>query len=149
MSSAAATGPDESGNPAAPAPTPAHLAWLQSRMALERTLLAWVRTAAALIGFGFGIFHFFEALNAMPGVRPPLHPGSARLLGITLVGIGTLAQVLALSQYVYLARYLEGPTFRAIAGQPGMPRFRPGVLVALGVTAIGAATLWALWTRLS
>jgi putative membrane protein len=131
-----------------PASIPAHLGWLQSRMALERTLLAWVRTSAALIGFGFAIFHFFEALNAMPGARPPLHPGSARLLGITLVGVGTLAEVLALLQYLFVVRYLEGPSFRGISSMPRLPRFRPGILAALVVTSIGAVTLWALWTRL-
>ena len=35
-----------------PANIQAHLAWLRTYMSLERTLDAWVRTAAALIGFG-------------------------------------------------------------------------------------------------
>ena len=40
-------------------------------MALDRTLLAWVRTSASLIGFGFAIYQFFELLNKTPGVLPP------------------------------------------------------------------------------
>src|SRR5207344_2174794 len=57
-----------------PAGTPARLAWLQARLALERTLLAWVRTAAALIGFGFTIFHFFEAQQVLARRRSSAEP---------------------------------------------------------------------------
>jgi len=37
-----------------------HFAWLRTRLALERTAMAWIRTSIALIGFGFTIVHFFE-----------------------------------------------------------------------------------------
>jgi inner membrane protein YidH len=117
-------------------------------MALERTLLAWVRTAAALIGFGFTIFHFFEAFRSWPGVAPPRSPHAALLLGVTLVAIGTLAMVLALAQYLAVIRYLDGAAFQEIGGLEGIPRFRPGLIVALVVAAVGAITLWALVTRL-
>jgi inner membrane protein YidH len=120
--------------------------WIQTRLALERTLLAWVRTAASLIGFGFAIFHFFEALNASPDVRPPLQPGSSKVLGLSLVGIGTLALALALVQYLILVRYLEDEPFRRAAG---IPRFRPGLIVTVVLMAVGAATFWALLARIT
>src|SRR5262249_3653724 len=85
--------------------------WIQTRLALERTLLAWVRTGASMIGFGFAIFHFFEALNASPGVRPPWRHGSSKVLGLSLVGVGTLALALALIQYLTLVRYLDDEPF--------------------------------------
>ncbi|HEY1251469.1 MAG TPA: DUF202 domain-containing protein [Thermoanaerobaculia bacterium] len=128
-------------------PPPAPLAWIQTRMALERTLLAWVRTGAAFIGFGFAIFNFFEALNRTPGVAPPHMHGSARILGIALVAIGTLAMILALVQYLALARYLEGGVFRGAADLAGVPRLHPGLIVALVLTLVGAATLWVLLAR--
>ena len=53
-----------------------HFAWLRTRMSLERTLMSWVRTATALIGFGFTIFQFFERFNQMAGVEGPRHPAS-------------------------------------------------------------------------
>jgi len=36
-------------------------------MALETTLAAWVRTATALIAFGFAIVQFFENFNVTQG----------------------------------------------------------------------------------
>jgi putative membrane protein len=116
-------------------------------MALERTLLAWVRTGAAMIGFGFAIYNFFDALNRTPGVAPPRMHGSSRILGISLVAAGTLAMVLALVQYLGLARYLEGAAFQGVADLAGVPRLRPGLVVALVVAAIGAVTLWVLLAR--
>jgi putative membrane protein len=127
---------------------PAHFAWLQARLALERTLLAWVRTAAAMIGFGFAIFHFFEAFNALPGVRAPWRPGAARLLGVALVAIGTFALLLALIQYMFTLRFLNGPAFRDIEGVEGVPHFHPGLIVAWAVTAVGLVTLWTVLARL-
>lgn len=130
------------------ATAPAHFSWLQTRMALERTLLAWVRTAASLIGFGFAIFHFFEALNSMPGVAPERMHGTSRFLGAALVGIGTLALVLALVQYLVALRYLEGPMYREISSLEGVPRFRPGLVVSIVLTFVGAITFWVLLVRL-
>src|SRR5262249_22952414 len=103
----------------------AHFPWIQTRLALERTLLAWVRTAAGMITFGFAIFHFFEALNASPGVRPPWRPSASKVLGVSLVGMGTLALIFALVQYLLLIRYLGGESFMKTAG---IPRFRPGLI---------------------
>jgi putative membrane protein len=116
-------------------------------MALERTLLAWSRTGAALIGFGFTIFHFFGALNHSPEVSPARVHGSARIFGISLVAIGTMAMIFAMIQYLALVRYLEGETFRGVADYAGVPRLRPGLIVAVALTAVGAVTLWALLAR--
>ena len=35
-----------------------HFSWLRTRLSIERTLMSWVRTSTALIGFGFTIFQF-------------------------------------------------------------------------------------------
>jgi putative membrane protein len=122
---------------------PASYPWIQTRLALERTLLAWVRTAAALIGFGFTIFHFYEVLNTVEGVRPPFHPGASRMLGISLVGIGTLALALALVQYLLTLRHLgKDPAVAKI------PRFHPGLIVTISLTVVGAVTFWVLLARL-
>jgi len=47
-----------------------HFSWLRTRMSIERTLMSWVRTATALIGFGFTIFQFLHRFNQTPGIKP-------------------------------------------------------------------------------
>ena len=42
---------------------PTHFAWLCTHMSMERMLMSWVRTATALIGFGFTIFQFLYRFN--------------------------------------------------------------------------------------
>ena len=51
-----------------------HFAWLRTRLAVERTLMAWVRTAVSLIGFGFAIVQFFDRMDSCPGPVPPAIP---------------------------------------------------------------------------
>ena len=51
----------------------AHFAWLRTRLAAERTMMAYMRTAVSLIGFGFAIFQFFyRAQQAPEDCRCPL-----------------------------------------------------------------------------
>jgi putative membrane protein len=130
---------------------PEHYSWIQVRLALDRTLLAWVRTAASLIGFGFAIFHFFDVLNSTrgQGVAPPWRPYAARLLGVSMVGVGTLALVLSLVQYRAMLRFLGGDAFLEETGLAGVPRFRPGLLVTLALTVVGLITFVTLLLRLS
>ncbi len=125
----------------------AHFSWMQTRMTLERTLLAWVRTAASLIAFGFAIVHFFAALDTMPQVGPAWKRGAARLLGTSLVVVGTLALALASIQNVLQFRYLDGGQFREISGMAG-PQFRPAMSVTLALLAVGIIVSWALLARL-
>ena len=56
---------------AATATADSHFAWLRTRLALERTMMAWQRTAVSLIGFGFAIVQFFEHFNRCPVSAPP------------------------------------------------------------------------------
>jgi len=43
-----------------------HFAWLRTRLAVERTMMAYMRTAVALIGFGFGLFQFSTSSKVHP-----------------------------------------------------------------------------------
>ena len=65
-----------------------HFGWIRTRLALERTLMSWVRTSVALIGFGFTIVLFFEHLQAIAGVAPALRPQAPRYLGLALIAAG-------------------------------------------------------------
>lgn len=148
MPSPEGTGTAAARPPESPSTMQARFSWLQARLALERTLLAWVRTGAALIGFGFAIFHFFDALDTVPGIKPPWRPGAARYLGVSLVAIGTVALAFALIQYGLEVRYLNGPEYREISSVGDVPRLRPGLIAALAVMIVGIVALWIVVRRL-
>jgi inner membrane protein YidH len=53
-------------------------------VAIERRMMAWVRTAVALIGFGFTLVRFFDRFGNLEGVDAALRPNAPRYLGLTL-----------------------------------------------------------------
>ena len=93
-----------------------HFGWLRTRLALDRTLMAWVRTSVSLIGFGFTIVQFFQHLQGMEGFAPATRPQAPRELGLALIGAGVLALIIALWQYRRVVHYLWRDQFRVIAG---------------------------------
>jgi putative membrane protein len=93
-----------------------HFAWIRTRLALERTLMAWVRTSVALIGFGFTIVQFFQRLGDMEGVAPAARPQAPRHLGLALIAAGVLTLFISAWQYRLVVRYLWSSAFKPLAG---------------------------------
>ena len=115
-------------------------------MSMERTLMSWVRTATALIGFGFTIFQFLYRFNQTPGVKPAVEPWTPWVLGLSLIGTGTVALTIAVWEYRLLIRYLWEKDFKPIAGVDESLHHTPivavsVVLVLIGVFAFGAVLL--------
>src|SRR5262249_31494999 len=81
-----------------------HFAWIRTRLALERTMMSWVRTSVALIGFGFTIVQFFERLHSAEGVAPALRPQAPRYLGLTLIAAGVIVLLVSIFQYRAVVR---------------------------------------------
>ena len=79
--------------------TTTELARERSRDANERTLMAWIRTALALIGFGFGVgkVQDFLAMVDSGHLQDPIH--GARIFGGTFIALGVLAVLMAIIQY--------------------------------------------------
>src|SRR5579872_2235956 len=105
----------------------ANFAWLRTRLALENTLMAWVRTGISLIGFGFSIVEIFNRLAANPNVVPALLPGMPRYIGLALIAAGVLGLATSCCQYVWVSRYLWSPQFESIAGLREGPMRTPGL----------------------
>jgi putative membrane protein len=98
-----------------------HFGWIRTRIALERTLMAWVRTSVALIGFGFTIVQFFQRLQGMEGVAPAMRPQASRYLGLALIGTGVMSLLISLWQYRRAVQYLWSTPFKPLAGVTGGP----------------------------
>jgi putative membrane protein len=100
-----------------------HFAWIRTRLALERTMMAWLRTAISLIGFGFTIFQVMEHLKEMKGVKAPEVPEAPRYLCLAMIGAGVIACAIAIVEYRNAIHYLFGKEFRGVAGMhPGHPQ---------------------------
>jgi putative membrane protein len=78
------------------------------RFAGERTLLAWLRTGMALMGFGFVVARFGLFLRELAAVREPARPSHAASLwmGTGLVLAGVAVTVLAAVEHGRFLRRL-------------------------------------------
>src|SRR5215813_4566245 len=76
-----------------------HFAWIRTRLSLERTIMSWLRTAVALIGFGFAIVQYLEHLEQTPEARAAYLPHAPRYLGLALIACGIFALFISIWQY--------------------------------------------------
>lgn len=123
-----------------------HFAWLRTRLSIERTLMSWVRTATALIGFGFTIVQFFARLQDMDGVAPALRPQMPRYLGLALICAGIAGLVISLWQYRRLLDYMSDE-FGAVAGIRSVASRTPLQAIAVALALIGAFAFVAVLVR--
>ena len=131
------------------ATTDSHFSWLRTKMSLERTLMSCVRTATALIGFGFTIVQFFAHFKDLPGVAPPLFPDAPRNVGLALIMTGILVVGIAVHQYRSLNRYLASGNFAVLAGTDGKPYKSTSLATALILMVIGIFVFFAVLFRLA
>jgi putative membrane protein len=126
-----------------------HFAWVRTRLALERTMMAWQRTAVALIGFGFAIVQYLSHLQQTPGARSAYLPEAPRYLGLALISCGILALLVSLWQYWWGIRYLWGDPFTPIAGVTKEGMQTPVIAVAIVLIFIGLFAFFAVLFRLT
>lgn len=133
--------PTKTGEEASPSSTPAdvqtHMAWMRTRMSIENALASWVRTATALIGFGFAIVQFSEHFDEAWALAHPVGRHLARYVGLVLIGIGSLETGIAIWEYRKIVKYLEGEGFRGVAGIPGVRRVPLASAVAVLLCLLG------------
>ena len=78
--------------------------------AAERTLLAWVRTGLAMMGFGFVVARFGLLLREIAPVRPApssTDPGASLWVGTALVVLGVVVTLCAAASHWRTVRRLE------------------------------------------
>jgi putative membrane protein len=102
--------------------------------AAERTLLAWIRTGLAMMGFGFVVARFGLFLRelAAANASAPQPRGTVSLwAGTALVVVGVLVNLWAATQHRgFLRRFHR-------AEAPAYPRVSVGVVLALLLAIIG------------
>jgi putative membrane protein len=125
-----------------------HFSWIRTRLSIERTMMSWIRTAVALIGFGFAIVQFFQRFEQMPGARPAVYPNAPRDLGLALISCGVLALLIAIWQYLWSIRYLWGGTFAPLAGLKKEGMHTPVIAIAILLICIGLFAFFAVLLRL-
>ncbi len=94
------------------------LAKERNREAAERTLMAWIRTALSLIGFGFGIGKLAAYLDAA-GLRTRFDvPHSSLIFGSSFIVVGILGLLAAIVQHARILKRLSRPDFAYNAMRP-------------------------------
>jgi len=106
-------------------------------MANERTFLAWIRTSIGIMAFGFVVEKFALFIKQMSIVLgksniekalPPSH-GYSAIVGIFLVGLGTLMGLLAFVRYRKVKRQIDEDTYQ--------PSSILDILLTISVLAVG------------
>ena len=104
--------------------------------AAERTLLAWIRTGLAMMGFGFLVARFSLFLREMALMRSPgdePRPGLSLWIGTGLVLLGVIVNFMAAWQQIRIERQLFPTT------PTRWPRAWLAVAVAIALGMIGLA----------
>jgi putative membrane protein len=108
------------------------------RFAAERTLLAWMRTGVALMGFGFVVARFGlflrEIAVARDGSPAPTHaPWWSVGIGTGLVVLGVVVTLLAAAEHWRILQQLNrGEEYVA-------PRWSLGLVLSVVLALLGAA----------
>ena len=106
-------------------------------MANERTFLAWIRTSIGIMAFGFVVEKFALFMKqmaiilgktTMENTLPPSH-GYSAIIGIFLVGLGTLLVLLVFVRYKKVEKQIDSDTFQ--------PSSILDTLLTLAILAVG------------
>jgi putative membrane protein len=101
--------------------------------AAERTLLAWIRTGLALMGFGFAIARFGLFMRELQATTHTgvYRPWGSPATGVTLIVIGIAVNLYSSFHYVATIRQLSSGSWL-----PGKVS-RPAILLAVVLAILG------------
>ncbi|MFI5001739.1 MAG: YidH family protein [Reyranellales bacterium] len=107
-------------------------------LANERTILAWVRTAIAIMTLGVAINRFSLYLRVIGGTNR-MTTAEAEWLGIGLVILAIVVMVGSTVRYLQTAKSIDSESFR--------PMHRGVIMAATAVVVLGAGSLFWLFSK--
>ena len=120
-------------------------AGLSDYLAAERTLLAWIRTGLALMGFGFVVARFglfLQQLQIAQHAPSVQSYGLSLWFGTALIAAGVLVNLLAGWHHLHLVRSLD----QGQAGRPHTTALVVGTSLFLALVGLGMA-VYLIWVR--
>jgi putative membrane protein len=110
-----------------PGEIPPNLSLMNTLMAADRTLMAWIRTSLSMLSFGFTIYKILEEFQTVEKLI--VRTTVPRDAGLFLTGLGTLAMVMGTIEYWETLRTLHQPRI--------FDRPRPSLIMALIMSISG------------
>jgi putative membrane protein len=113
---------------------PAESTRAREHLANERTLLAWVRTAIALMGLGFVVARFglfLREISATGGIQAGPESAYSGPIGILLIVAGIVAMIVSTVRFFQARRQIETGAF--------VPEAYPEIIVVAVTLLAGAA----------
>jgi putative membrane protein len=128
------TAPSEQGD------VPAHsltneLARERNREAVDRTLLAWIRTSLAMISLGFGIERLGQAALSFDGKMAGFSPLKTQIFGASLIVLGMAATLAGMWEHRRVLTAISRDDYR-YADRTPIARFMGWALVVVGAVAL-------------
>jgi putative membrane protein len=111
--------------------------------AIDRTLMAWIRTSLSLIGFGFGIPTIVRTIESTR-IGKHLDPHFfSNVIGLSFIGIGMYAMSVALMEHRRILKNIKNNCYvyesSKTAQQVGLALILVGLVSFLGVLIKGIA----------
>ncbi len=120
---------DEDKNNLTPGEISNELAKQRNHAASERTMMAWIRTALSLVGFGIGIYEVADKTGGAGTFR------NSKLIGLAFVILGILSAIFAIRENKITHKKLMQPVFRYEDRTP------LGIYIGYALIVIAAAAI--------
>jgi putative membrane protein len=114
---------------------PDELARERNREAIDRTLLAWIRTSLAMISLGFAIERLGQVAFVMDGRLANFSPLKTRVFGSALIVLGIAATLVGMWEHRRVLAAIKNEDYR-YADRPAVARWMGVSLVLVGLTAL-------------
>ncbi len=116
--------------------SPPSLQVMNTLMAADRTLMAWIRTSLSLLSFGFTIYKILQGFQDVSG-KFVVRMDAPRNVGLFLTGMGTLAMVMGTMEYLHTLKVLHQPR---IFGRPRAPLIMALIMSLMGIILLFSIT---------